>query len=203
MVDQNKLERFAERYEKGEVPWDQELPPPEVIELVERLAPGRGLDLGCGYGRTCIYFAQYGWMMDGVDFVSHAISEARRRAEKMNVATAVRFFQNSVTELSFLSDVYDLAIDVGCMHSFSHAQLIRYHAELKRLLPVGAQFLLYARIIKEDSEPTNGPQGVAETAVRDLFADGFWLERFEPGMTQVEDQPAWHSAWFWFKRIGG
>ena len=46
-------ERMARRYTDGDVPWDHELPPPEVIVLLDRLPAGRALDVGCGYGTCC------------------------------------------------------------------------------------------------------------------------------------------------------
>jgi hypothetical protein len=34
----------------------------------------------------------------------------------------------------------------------------------------------------------------------ELLAGDFELERAEHGITQVEERPPWHSAWFWFRR---
>ncbi|MCP5099732.1 MAG: class I SAM-dependent methyltransferase [Chloroflexi bacterium] len=191
---------FAARYENDDIPWDDELPPPEVIEMAEKLAPGRVLDIGCGYGRTCTYLAQHGWQADGVDFVEKAIAEAEIRAKAIGVADAVHYFQGSVTAMSFLTASYDLAVDVGCLHSMPQSELIGYRNELKRLLREGAIYLLYARILQDGAESEADPRGVLETAVRALFADGFVLERFEPGVTEMDDAQQWQSAWFWYKR---
>ena len=54
--------RMTERYASGQIPWQHELPPPEVIALAETLAPGRFLDLGSGLGRACLYMAKHGWI---------------------------------------------------------------------------------------------------------------------------------------------
>ncbi|MCA9932850.1 MAG: methyltransferase domain-containing protein, partial [Anaerolineales bacterium] len=73
-------DRLRERYELGQVPWDHELPPPEVVAELEQMLPGRALDLGCGYGRASVYMAQHNWQVDGVDFIDLALQEAARRA---------------------------------------------------------------------------------------------------------------------------
>jgi hypothetical protein len=73
---------------------------------------------------------------------------------------------------------------------------------LQRLLEPGAIYLLFAHLRAED-EPIDEdkPRGVTEATVRQLFADGFTLERAELGWTQVEDKPPWQSGWFWWRRV--
>lgn len=200
-MNDSRFERFANRYAEGNVPWDDDLPPPEVIELAAELAPGRALDLGCGYGRTSIYLARLGWQVDGVDFVPTAVAEAHKRASTAGVADRTRFHTGSVTRLDFLHPPYDLAIDVGCMHSLEPEELAAYHAELLRLLPSGAQFLLFARLRDPAVEPDeNGPRGILLTTIEAQFGTGFELIRSAHGRTDMADGRSWGSGWFWFKR---
>lgn len=191
------LARFVERYTSGQIPWDDALPPPEVQELVANLSPERALDLGCGYGRTSIYLARHGWRVDGVDFVPQAIEGAQKRADAASVADAAQFFVGSVADLDFLPGLYDLAIDVGCMHSLSEQLLIAYRDGLLRLLRPGALYLLFAHLRDEatDEEPY---RWISKTFLRDLFAD-FTLEKSELGVTVVNDS-SWRSGWFWYRR---
>lgn len=190
--------RFVERYQSGELPWADELPPPEVIDLVPTLSPGRALDLGCGYGRTAIYLALHGWTADGVDFVEQAVEEAVRRAAAAGVADQTKFYAGSASTPQANDTSYDLAIDIGCMHSFSDELLIEYRDSLKRVLRSGATYLLFVHLRNES--PEGRPHGIAKGHVETLFADGFSLDRVEHGTTQVEDRPPWESAWYWFKR---
>lgn len=190
-------QRFAERYEAGPVPWDNPEPPPEVVALTAVLPPGRALDLGCGYGRTTVYLAQHGWLVDGVDFIPQAIAGARQRAAAAGMSEKVTFYEASVTELGFLPGRYQLAIDVGCLHALAEPQRWAYQAELTRLLEPGATYLLFARLGARDGE--EGPRGIEETAVHTLFAADFALEKSEIGVTHVEDK-SWPSGWFWFRR---
>ena len=195
-------ERLRERYASGETPWDHELPPPEVVAIMERLPAGRALDLGCGYGRAAIYMAQRGWRVDGVDFIDLAIAEAGRRATAAGVAGRVQFHLSPVTDLHYLSGPYDFALDVGCMHNFDEAQLGAYQEELVRLLRPGGLYLLFAHLRAEPVEyDSDGrPRWLPEEWLHDHFAADFVLERAEHGQTETGDQPPWPSGWFWFRR---
>ncbi|MFN2135426.1 MAG: class I SAM-dependent methyltransferase [Candidatus Promineifilaceae bacterium] len=192
---------FEERYVRGEVPWDAYLPPPEVMALADRLEAGRALDLGSGYGRSSIYLALEAWSVDGVEFIPIAVDEARRRARQAGVTTRAHFYVGDVTRLDFLSGPYDLALDVGCMHSFSLPALEAYHASLKRLLPQGACYLLFAHLRDREDGSEESMRWVDESSIRTLFADGFYLEEIVYGVTKVPNHPPWSSAWLTFQRI--
>lgn len=193
---------FAARYEEGRVPWGDPAPPPEIIALVAATPPGRALDVGCGFGRAVIYLAERGWSAVGVDFVPQAIAEAQRRAAAAGVAARASFYIASATELAFLAPPFDLAIDVGCMHSFTEEMLAAYRDEIVRLLRPGGQYVLFAHL-RDAAEPEreDGPRGIAEATIYDLLGGTFHLERVERGVTQVEDRSPWNSAWFWFRRV--
>lgn len=195
----SRHERMQSMYEEGSVPWDEVDPPPEVIDLVNKLPAGRAMDLGSGFGRAAIYLGRAGWQVDGVDFVARAVSEAQTRADKAGVGVQVKFHQSSVTKLDFLNPPYDFALDVGCAHGLTDQELKEYHQELKRLLKPGASYLFFAHLNEEDTDPEE-QKWLDENTFKTIFTDGFSLEREEIGKTQVEDQESWRSAWFWFKR---
>lgn len=194
--------RFLDRYEAGRVPWDDPVPPPEIERLAMRLPTCRALDLGCGYGRVSIYLALRGWSVDGVDFIPQAIQVARSRARDAGVDQLARFHLASAAALDFLEPPYDLAIDIGCMHSFTEELLRGYHAELKRLLRAGGEYVLFAHLRDEKEQvDDDGPRGIPEAIIMELLRESFVLEHVEYGLTQVEDRPAWESGWFWYRRI--
>lgn len=186
-------------YESGQVPWDLALPPPEVMGLVSKMAPGRAIDLGCGYGRAAIYLAGHGWEVDGVDFIAPAIDEARLRAERAGVKRAT-FHLGSVMAMPFLSGPYDLAVDVGCAHGLDPAGLLAYRQELVRLLRPGALYLLFARLATVAEDPATTLTALDEGAFRALFEGPFVVEMYRPGLTIMSDDNQWHSAWFWLRR---
>ncbi len=188
---------FRDHYQKNEVPWDDALPPPEVQALVPTLAPGRALDLGCGYGRASIFMARRGWAVDAVDFVPQAIDVARQRAAAAGVA--VNFHVSDVTDLHFLPSAgYDFAVDVGCAHNLDAPGLAAYYCGLERLLKPGACFLLFARLKEAGAE--GGPRGLEEPALLALFAAGFNLKEATRGATRMPGRPGWQSAWYLFRR---
>lgn len=198
----SSYQRLRERYEAGQAPWDDPLPPPEIMAEAEKLPPGRALDLGCGYGRAAIYLAQRQWRVDGVDFIDLALAEAARRAEKAGVSGRVQFHLSPVTDLDFLVPPYDLVLDVGCLHNFDEATLSAYRNEVFRLLRPGGLYLLFAHLRADPPEydDQGAPRWIPEPLIHTYFGEGFTLEKVKHGTTQVEDRPPRPSAWFWFGR---
>jgi SAM-dependent methyltransferase len=195
-------ELMLERYESGETPWDSGTIPPELHDQADKMQPGRALDLGCGYGRASIFLAKLGWRVEAIDFVPLAIAEAKDRATAAGVSSQINFHLGSVGDLSFLHGKFDFALDIGCMHNLPESELPGYRNGLLRLLRQGAIYLLFFRLRRETDEEAGEIRGVSEEAINALFREGFELERAEYGVSQVEDHPAWASAWFWLRRQG-
>lgn len=191
---------MTERYAGGNMPWDEALPPPEVQEFAAAHSPGRALDLGCGYGRSAIFLAQHGWQTDGVDFVAQAVAEATRRAEAAGLAARTRFYPGDVTRLDFLTGPYDLALDIGCAHCLTPAQLQAYRAQLDRLIRPGGHFLLFARLEETAPAASADPLGLAKETALAVFTPAFTLIRLREGVTRMADGNSWASGWFLFKR---
>lgn len=185
------------RYAEQRLPWDVELPPPEVIDVATTLPPGRALDLGCGLGRTCIYLAQHGWQCDGVDFVEHAITIARQRADQAGVLHRIAFHRASVANVDFLDQPYDLIVDVGCLHAQAPEVRIQYVQHVKRLLKPGGLLLLFAHLRGEID--TAESRWITAAQIEELFQQNFAVERVERGSTTVGNE-TWTSAWYWILR---
>lgn len=195
-------ERLLEFYQAGPVPWDQPDPPPEVLAFVPTVPVGRALDLGCGLGRAALFMGRLGWQVDGVDFIAQALTEAAHRANLAGLSDKVKFHLGPVTQLDFLADRYDFALDVGCAHKFTLDELRAYHRQLLRLLKLDGYYLLFAHLNEGELEPNSeSRRWLEESDLRQIFAAGFTLERVEYGQTQVGDQSPWRSAWFWFRRV--
>jgi SAM-dependent methyltransferase len=60
-------------------------PGDEVAGEIDRLEPGRALDLACGAGRHAIWLAERGWQVTGVDFSEVALDQARELAHERGV----------------------------------------------------------------------------------------------------------------------
>jgi cyclopropane fatty-acyl-phospholipid synthase-like methyltransferase len=197
MTNPTRFERMQQRYRDRDLPWDLPLPPPEIVALAERLPPGRALDLGCGVGRTCIRLAAAGWMVDGVDFVPEAIALAQERVQAAGVADRVRLFAASVTDLAFLGEPYDLAVDIGCMHALEDADLQAYAREVARLVKPGGLYVLFAHL-REDAV-AEAPVSIPRSVVLNLFTATFSMEQLDEGETIVAEN-RWASAWMYLRR---
>lgn len=191
------LAEMTNRYAEHQLPWDMELPPPEVMDIVRTVPPGRALDLGCGLGRACIYLAQHGWQCDGVDFVEQAIAAARVRVEQAGVANRIAFYRASVANLDFLQPGYDLLIDVGCLHAQTSDVQQAYARHAARLLKPGGLFLLFAHV----RTPADAGDGrwMTSDRIQALFQPGFATEHVAGGSTTV-GADTWASTWYWMRR---
>jgi SAM-dependent methyltransferase len=168
-------------------PWDTNLTPPELVDLIanQKLPAGRALDLGCGTGTNVVYLAKHGWEVTGVDFVGKAIAAARRKARAAGVTA--QFFQGDVTRLDFLTPGFDFTLDLGCLHSLPAGHRLAYVSGLARLLRPGAVFLCYA------FKPESPMGGVAVEEMLRLFGESFENVKLEHGTGMP-------SAWYTFRR---
>jgi SAM-dependent methyltransferase len=57
-----------------------------LIAEVAALAPGRGLDVGCGEGADAIWLAQRGWTVTAIDISGVAICRAREASHSVGVS---------------------------------------------------------------------------------------------------------------------
>lgn len=192
------LTDMRRRYRERDLPWDEVLPPPEVVAIAEQLPPGRVLDLGCGSGRACIALARRGWCCTGVDIVPEAIALAEERATSAGITHRITFHVASVAHLDVLHPSYDLAIDVGCLHSLSDADAQSYASGLVRLLRPGAVYLLFGRLA--DTPVREGMYGLSKLRVGTLFAPSLRLDRVVTGTTTTAEGAVRPSAWFWLTR---
>ncbi len=123
-------------------PWNTNVSPPELIQLLNQLPSGRALDLGCGTGKNVVTLAKYGWQVTGIDFAWRAIELAKERLRRENVQADVRV--GDVTQIKDLRGDFQFILDIGCYHQLSEIGRAAYRDHLNRLLSRGGVFLLYA-----------------------------------------------------------
>src|SRR5438067_4132204 len=121
-------------------PWDTGVTPPELERFVASHPPGRAVDLGCGTGTNVVYLARQGWEAAGVDFAGRAIAKARRRARDAGVACTLTV--GDVTRLS-VAGPFDLALDIGCLHSIAVSSRAGYAVGLACVMRSGGAYLPY------------------------------------------------------------
>jgi len=171
---------FTLRY-LGRPRWDTGVPPPEIVAYAARHSAGRALDVGCGTGTSAVFLAQSGWQVTGMDFVPLAIRRARQRARSAGVTVDFRI--GSVPAFESIHGPFDLALDVGCLHSLDRPARAAYADRMAELLAPGATLLIFAF-----TSPR--PPGIPPDEIDRLFAGTFTLlDR------RVDDdgRAAWHS----------
>ena len=81
----NETEEFWEElYRARDRVWSGD-PNPVMVSVVEPLAPGTALDLGCGEGADAVWLARRGWTVTGVDVSAVALARAAAHASDAGV----------------------------------------------------------------------------------------------------------------------
>lgn len=182
--------KFEWLYYWGLTPWDTQKTPPEVMEFIAHHPPGKALDLGCGTGTNALTLARHGWQVTGVDFSAQAIHKARQKASINNLK--VKFYIGDVTDLSFLPDYYDYALDIGCLFTLNKKDRVKYVTNLNRLLRPGGWYMLYAWLPRIWRGKI---WGISPIEICSLMNANFIMTR------QVIGEEKGHpSAWYWFQR---
>ncbi len=129
-------------YGRFRAPWDVG-PRKELVDLVEsgKLRPGKAIDLGSGTASNCIFLAQQGFEVTGVDFSSAAIELGRKRAKEARVQ--VDFIQDDLTDLKHVSGPFDLLVDYGTLDDLSREHRRLYLQNVLPLTKSGSLFILF------------------------------------------------------------
>lgn len=181
-TDEAELEEFVhqrltEYYADGRPPWDTDVAPPELVDLIATTEPGRALDLGCGTGTNSVHLARDGWEVVGVDLVAAAIERARHKADA--AAVPVHFAHGDVTRLDAVAAAgpFDLFFDLSCYCGIPTHRRDAYAAGLTRRAAAGARLLLfgYGPGVFDD-----GYTGVTASELRQRFV-GWTLTDVTPG----------------------
>lgn len=182
--------KFEWLYWRGHTPWDTQITPSEVMEFIAHHPPGKALDLGCGTGTNALTLARHGWQVAGIDFSAQAIYKARQKASQANLK--IKFYIHDVTDLSFLTDLYDYALDIGCLFTLPPKDQAKYTANLSRILRPGGWYMLYAWLPR----PWKGKiYGISSTEVSSLMNSSFIEIR-----KVIGEEKGYPSAWYWFQR---
>jgi cyclopropane fatty-acyl-phospholipid synthase-like methyltransferase len=168
-------------YRHFRAPWDGGGPRAELVELVEsgRLPPCKAIDLGSGTGWNCIFLAQHGFDVTGVDYAPGAIDLGRRRAAEAGVTVA--FVEDDLTDLRRVSGAFDLLVDYGTLDDLAAEARDLYVQNVLPLTHPGSRFLLYCF-----EWPTR------------------WWEKFFPPMQLLPGEVERRfSQWFEIERVAG
>ena len=100
-------ERWNARYEAGEYA-TRTYPSALLAAWIDRLPPGRALDVACGRGRNAIHLATNGYAVDAMDSSEVALARARERADAVGVA--VNWIEADLERPDIACDAYDVVV---------------------------------------------------------------------------------------------
>ena len=177
-------EEWNERYGTDELVWRAE-PNQFLVEEVERLTPGRALDLACGEGRNAEWLASQGWKVVGMDFSSAGLAKGRRMADERGVE--VTWVEADAVSWIPPRSGFDLVVLMYLQLPYDQRRAALGHAAAA-LAPRGV-LLVVGHDATNPTEGFGGPQDPAvlysaEDIVGDL--DGLRIERAERVERQVD-----------------
>lgn len=168
----------------GQPRWEIGRPQKAFLDVADQIT-GSILDSGCGTGENALFFASRGHKVTGIDFLAEPIKIAKQKAaERGSKAT---FLVMDALALKELPEVFDTVIDSGLFHVFSDEDRRRYIDGIATVLKPGGKLFL---LCFSDEEPgTQGPRRVSENELRDIFTQGWAVERIERSHYEVRPDP--------------
>jgi SAM-dependent methyltransferase len=171
--------KWDERYGSGAY-GDRAHPSALLQQWIDRIPPGRALDLACGAGRNALYLAAHGFTVDAVDISGAALAIARARAQQAGLE--VHWIEHDLDEPLAPADDYALILVVRYMNLPLIRELVA------RLAPGG--FLVCEQHLVTAAEVI-GPQDPAfrvRPGELEQLAQGLRVHYLEERLTQDPDQ---------------
>lgn len=118
-TNQARIAKWNARYAAGgDAPAAPPLP--LLAAAVERVQPGRALDLACGSGRHALWLAARGWRVTAVDGAATALDLLLARAElngcSDRIESSVADLEAEPPEFTIAEAAYDLVVDSYFLH---------------------------------------------------------------------------------------
>ena len=140
--EQMRMDEVYKNMSLETIPWNMEIPPEPLVELVDsgKVRPCRAIDMGCGAGNYAVYLAERGFEVTGVDFSQTAIKIARENASRKGVKC--NFFIADVVEgLDRVDQTWDFAYDWGLLHHILPERRQKYIENVYGILNRGGKYL--------------------------------------------------------------
>lgn len=164
---------WNDRYRDGNLPWDTGRPSSELERVVseKKIEPCRALDIGCGTGTNCVWLAQQGFDVTGIDLAPLAVERANQRARAAGVEA--HFAAADVLCLPDFGKPFGFFFDRGCYHAVRRSAPREYAPAVARQLAPGAGGLILAGNAREPHDP--GPPVVTEQELREELGLAFQI----------------------------
>lgn len=180
----------------GRPPWDTGVSPPELKRFLDKAAPGRALDVGCGTGTNLVTMAEAGWQVVGMDIAWLSVLWARLKLRRNGVEG--RVFYGDVTADPDVHPPFDLILDIGCYHGLSRFGREDYRTHIREWLRPGGTLLMYAHR-QGDGESSHG---ITEADL-DAFQSFLTMKWRDDGdEVRPEGGGGYPATWVRFDRTG-
>ncbi len=129
-------------YRYFRAPWDLGARK-ELVSFVTsgKIKPCKVIDLGSGTASNCIFLAEHGFDVTGIDYSPGAIQKGRNLARESGVQ--VNFVVDDLTNLKHIKESFDFLVDYGTFDDLNAIDRILY---IKNILPLtrkGTKFLFW------------------------------------------------------------
>lgn len=184
-MSEKDSEYWDEAYKKG-VHWEDGRSK-GAEEFSEMLKPKSSvLDIGCGSGRDCVFFAQQEFDVSGVDISEEAVKKAKQAAEKQSLK--IRFEVMNAENLAYDDESFDAVYSNVALH---FTQLLKPSSEIYRVLKKGG--ICFSTIMLNTTDlQTNETKG-KYSIQRIMSAFGKFKILKQEEIEAIDDKPIPHK----------
>jgi len=184
------IDRIYREMPLAAIPWNNEVPPDALVNLVEdgTIWPCKAIDLGCGAGNYAIWLAEQGFDVTGIDGSPTAIGIAQNHAKERGVRC--RFIvADLLGDMPGVEGPFGFAFDWELLHHIFPEDRETYIRNVHRLTAPGA---LYFSACFSEEDPQFGGTGKyratrigttlyfsSESEIRDLVSPCFTIRTLE------------------------
>ena len=155
-IRQVDMDKVYKKTPLEKIPWNYETPPEPLVELIknEIIKPCKIIDLGCGTGNYCIYFAKKGYEATGIDISPSAIAYAKKKANEVKIRCNF-LVADILGDLDNISTNFDFAYDWEVLHHIFPENRQKYIENVYKILNKRGKYL---SVCFSEKDPSFGGQ---------------------------------------------
>lgn len=187
VIRRRSLSRWDSIYLAGNAPWDSGSYCPELKKTLTELnlkKQAAVLELGCGTGTNCIFMAQKGFKVTGIDYSQVALDLAAQKTASKKLS--IEYFQAALPYAG-LKQKYDFIFDRGCFHTMPKDKRKAYSKMVFNLLKKNGKYLLMTGNARKPENP--GPPVLTEDEVNWVFGSRLKKIRIRDSYFTTQDNP--------------
>jgi ubiquinone/menaquinone biosynthesis C-methylase UbiE len=169
---QHHWERYYQEHPLEEVPWEENQPAAELVNLIKSGLVERGavLDICCGSANNAIYLAKQGFKCYGIDISPTAIGYGKEKIKEEGIGCTLT--TANALELPFPDSIFTLVFDRGCFHTIEPEDRNLFIKGVYRVLKPSGKYQLICFAAKDHSG-FKAPYSFTKKEIRCLFSPRF------------------------------